>query len=419
VPAWRDEGLYFLSYRVTNARSIEIVARRGALFRYDDTRWRTLDVSARVGTYARDSSHKLKGEDTFEMDFHLPDYLPIDGSVDALRSAIWSATSREIDSAIERWTRVLTNQKVKVEDKDKSDDFAPEPAVADVRPPASVSLDVDRWSETLRAASARLDASPLVTRSSAEVRALSVDEYFVSSEGVRLRQPRTWYRVAVQATNGRTGRDGAPALPLARFRDARGASGRADTPRVVGRDRESRDCTPRRARRRAVQRTAAVARERPPRCSSTRSSVIASKATGRRTTTRGRRSRNRSARRSFRRASASSTIPRSRRSAGIDLNGHYAYDERGRTGAPATIVDHGVFRGFLMSRSPIEGFAESNGHGRAQPGHVPVARMANTMLTTTGPAQRLRAPRDAAQESPRAKVASTGWSWTRSTAASR
>lgn len=71
--------------------------------------------------------------------------------------------------------------------------------------------------------------------------------------------------------------------------------------------------------------------------------------------------------------------------AGFDLNGHYAFDEEGVPAARASLVDQGVLRGFLMDRSPIRGFEHSNGHGRAQEGREPVARMANAILETRRP----------------------------------
>ena len=71
--------------------------------------------------------------------------------------------------------------------------------------------------------------------------------------------------------------------------------------------------------------------------------------------------------------------------AGEDLNGHYAYDEEGAPPGRAALIEGGVLQGFLMSRSPIEGFAESNGHGRAADWRLPVARMANTVLETDDP----------------------------------
>lgn len=45
-----------------------------------------------------------------------------------------------------------------------------------------------------------------------------------------------------------------------------------------------------------------------------------------------------------------------------------------------TVVDNGVLKTFLMSRSPIEGFDHSNGHGRRQPGLEVVSRQSNLIV---------------------------------------
>ena len=384
LPAWRDDGLYFLSYRVADFRTVEVIARRGALSRTSDTRNRILDVSARVGSYAVDSSHKLKGEDAFDLDFHVPDALPVDASVPALRSAIWTTTSREIDSAVEHWTRVLTNREVKVEDRDKSADFTVLGPTVDIRPRADVTLDVDAWSRTLRAISERLDESALVTRSSAEVRAVAVNEYFVSSEGTRLRQPRTWYRVSVQAST--VAPDGMD-ISLYRWRDFASPAALPDEA-TLGRWADE-----------LVGRALALhdAPEGEPYggpllLQGKAAAVFVHEVIGHRVE--GHRQKDDDEGQTFKKQIGQTLLPTAitivddptlAAANGIDLNGHYVYDQEGVAAAPALIVDHGVFKGFLMSRSPIEGFSTSNGHGRAQAGRNPVARMANTVLTTTDP----------------------------------
>ena len=50
--------------------------------------------------------------------------------------------------------------------------------------------------------------------------------------------------------------------------------------------------------------------------------------------------------------------------AGEDLKGHYVVDDEGVPARRVDLVKKGVLRGFLMSRSPVEGFPASNGHGR-------------------------------------------------------
>jgi predicted Zn-dependent protease len=61
-------------------------------------------------------------------------------------------------------------------------------------------------------------------------------------------------------------------------------------------------------------------------------------------------------------------------------SGHYAYDDQGVPARSVYAVKDGVLEKFLMSRAPIESFPSSNGHGRAQPGRVPVGRQSNLIV---------------------------------------
>lgn len=62
------------------------------------------------------------------------------------------------------------------------------------------------------------------------------------------------------------------------------------------------------------------------------------------------------------------------------LNGHYQYDDEGVPAQKVMLIKKGMLENYLMSRRPIPGFTNSNGHGRAQETSGPVARMGNTML---------------------------------------
>jgi predicted Zn-dependent protease len=73
--------------------------------------------------------------------------------------------------------------------------------------------------------------------------------------------------------------------------------------------------------------------------------------------------------------------PTLRRLGGTDLAGHYAYDNQGVKARRVDVVENGVFKTFLMSRTPIDGVPQSNGHGRAQVGLSPVARQSNLVVS--------------------------------------
>ncbi|HZL18451.1 MAG TPA: metallopeptidase TldD-related protein, partial [Polyangia bacterium] len=65
---------------------------------------------------------------------------------------------------------------------------------------------------------------------------------------------------------------------------------------------------------------------------------------------------------------------------GVDLNGFYRFDDEGVQARRAPLVDAGILRGFLLSRSPTRGFFESNGHGRRQEGRSVVSRQGNLVV---------------------------------------
>jgi len=62
---------------------------------------------------------------------------------------------------------------------------------------------------------------------------------------------------------------------------------------------------------------------------------------------------------------------------GTSLAGHYHYDDEGVPGKRVVLVKDGVLKNYLLSRTPVEGFKLSNGHGRNEYYEYPTARMAN------------------------------------------
>nr|NQU88926.1 TldD/PmbA family protein [Bacteroidota bacterium] len=68
-----------------------------------------------------------------------------------------------------------------------------------------------------------------------------------------------------------------------------------------------------------------------------------------------------------------------------DLVGYYKFDNQGIKAQKVIIIQDGILKRFLMSRKPIEGFNQSNGHGRGDLGTDPVARQSNLFVTTKNP----------------------------------
>jgi predicted Zn-dependent protease len=64
------------------------------------------------------------------------------------------------------------------------------------------------------------------------------------------------------------------------------------------------------------------------------------------------------------------------------LNGHYLYDDEGSKAQKVTVIENGVLKNFLTSRSPTKHFEKSNGHGRREEGNAPVSRQGNLIVQT-------------------------------------
>lgn len=65
---------------------------------------------------------------------------------------------------------------------------------------------------------------------------------------------------------------------------------------------------------------------------------------------------------------------------GHSLIGTYLYDDEGVKAKKVALVKKGVLKNFLLSRTPVEQFTKSNGHGRNESFEDPIARMSNLIV---------------------------------------
>lgn len=75
--------------------------------------------------------------------------------------------------------------------------------------------------------------------------------------------------------------------------------------------------------------------------------------------------------------------PQMKTSEGVALLGHYNYDDQGQKSEKVVLIDNGVLKNFLLSRTPVPGFNKSNGHGRSDGVRFPVSRMGNFAVSSS------------------------------------
>ena len=366
---------YFLSYQLSDIHEVTLVAAHGALQDSREDRRRVLDVDLRVGDYKVDNTNPA-GSARFGRGSWL---LPLGDDPAKLRPTIWLATEQQYRRAKESFSRVKTNMAVKARGEDTSDDFSREKQLRHLERPAVLKVDQEAWKRRLRMLSAAFKGHPWVLSSAVTLKVSTVNRYLVSSEGTVLQSGRTMARLMVVATT-RTG-DG---MDLQRIEsmDARSVPALEDEAGALRRIQQViKDLD---ALRKAPLAEPYVG---PAILDGLAAGVYFHEIFGHRME--GHRQKQHREGQTFAKKVGKQVLPpfmnvyddpRLLSLDGLDLNGFYRVDDEGVPSRRASLVENGILKGFLMSRTPARGFARSNGHGRRQPGRSPVARQGNLIV---------------------------------------
>jgi len=378
-----DPAPYFLSYAVTEERNVEILASYGAIKTSSNEKTRRLDVDVRVGDYRLDNSRRLRG-DRFRFSFNYsdPEDLPLEGDSSAIKARLWLETDRRYKEAVERLIEVKANQAVMVKEEDESDDFSREEPARFIAPTVEIAPEVLRWERRLRDYSAFFKKFPEIYESSASLIANATNKYLVNSEGTVLQHGNAHWRLWLMAqTKAEDGMD----LFLYESFDVR-------SPEDLPDDGKVEEASERLARNLLALRSAPSIEPYtgPAILSGRAAGVFFHEIFGHRIE--GHRQKDEREGQTFTKKVGQPVLPSfvsvyddptQTRAGKTDLNGHYRFDDEGVPAQRVTVVEKGILKGFLMSRSPIAGFPKSNGHGRRSPGFRPVGRQGNLIVETT------------------------------------
>jgi TldD protein len=369
---------YFLSYTVRDVSFASISAQFGALTGSGQQHMRLADVQVRVGSPKLDNTHSDHRSSAVTTQ-----QLPLTDDREATMRSLWMATNAGYGSAIDNFLRVKTEAQVRAKEEDNSPDFSEQTAQVHIEKPAP-ALVVDRaaWEQRVRALSRVFRDYPDVYQNEVMFSAQSETNYFVSSEGSRLVTPQMSAGVVVIAT---TRADDGMDLVLSQTFQA----GTADElPSQAEMEKGIREM----AQRLEDLRKAPVTQpfDGPALLSGRAAAVFFHEVLGHRLE--GQRQRGDEEGQTFTKDLGKPVLP-SFLSVADDptvthfgntwLAGSYEYDSEGQKAQRVDLIDDGVLKNFLMSRLPIKSFDESNGHGRAEAGHMPNGRQGNLIVTST------------------------------------
>lgn len=386
--AWEGEGEvpHHVAVAVTDLTDLRLRAEAGAITADTVQHGRTLDIDLRLGDPSLDSTHPLRGMSGFDDDprgrLEIAHAGPEEAA--AVEHALWRELDARWREARERLVLLEGERRVRVEEEHPAPDFELQARPPRIDRQAVPPLDVDRarWRVTLQGLSERLDASDDLDGGGATLDVVRREVTWVDTEGSRLRHGRILARVGLSAWAAAEDGD---RVQVFRAVDVADPADLPDEAALAALADEVVDLAERLARApRAEPYTGPVL------LSGRAAAVFVHEVMGHRVE--GHRQKRESEGKTFLGYVGEPVLPgfvsiaddpTLARLEGIDLRGAYAYDDEGVPGERATLVEDGVFRGFLMSRSPLDGFPVSNGHGRRSAGRPPLARMGNTILTAS------------------------------------
>lgn len=374
-----DPAPYYIAYEVTEQETSAVSATLGALKSARSDRRRVLDVTVRVGTPKLDNYHRVRGEAAH---FTAAVELPIEDSPAAIRRIVWLETDRVYRLAAERLIRIKTNREVRVAEEDDSDDFSSEDPATSFEAVQKLGFPVDQSTARVRKLSREFAQFRSVLTSQVTLAAQRELKYFVNTEGARLAYGRAAANVGFSARA-----KAADGMDI-------GSADSFDAADVAGLPKDEEIL-------KAVNRVGALASAMPvapvvdpyvgPAMLSGRAAaVLFHEIFGHRIE--GHRQKDETEGQTFTKMIGTKVLPEfltvvfdptQRKFGDVTLNGFYAYDDEGVSARPVTVVDKGVLKTFLMSRSPVRGFDRSNGHGRRQAGREVVSRQSNLFVESS------------------------------------
>ena len=380
---------YYAAYTVHDTRSTNIVASFGAIDRSDENRQRLATVEVRVGDYALDNTHPIRGDARAMSPRLVQVSLPLTDEEQPIRMALWRATDRSYKQASEALTRVRTNVAAKVQDENPAPDFSREDKQQHTGASAAYALDTAAWEARLRRVSAVFGEDALVLRSQVTLTVSAQNRHYVNSEGSQISTGDVTCRVYLHAvTKAEDGME----LPLYTGYFATAPGGLPDERQLVAEARAMVTML-------AKLRTAPIVDpfSGPAILSGRAAGVFFHEIFGHRVE--GNRQRNPDDGQTFTRRVGQRVLPEFlsvsfdptiSRVDDTELMGHYLYDDQGVKAQRVTVVDKGTLTTFLLDRAPLRTFPRSNGHGRAEPGFLPVSRQSNLRVESSRTVSRER-----------------------------
>ena len=373
-----DSAPYFMSYTVYDQNLDVLVGAYGSLLTDASLERRSADVTMRVGSPALDNTH---GQSRFSG--MTSGTLPLGNDQDAIARVLWELTDREYKRAAPAFLNVRTNNAVRAEEEDKSPDFSKESPETHLENPGTPPpFNHSAWSDEVRRLSGDFRKYPDVYFATVVLQVTDSNSRMVSSEGSAIETPSATTRLIIEAQTRAD--DGMELIRVETFQSPStgGLPSEADLNAKIAKmadDLKALKAAP-----------VAEPYDGPALLSGRAAAVFFHEVLGHRLE--GHRQRDEDEGQTFTKKVGQEVLPKFlsvtddptiHELDGVKLAGSYEFDDEGVPAQRVDVIQDGILKNFLMSRMPIKGFSQSNGHGRDQPGLMPTGRQGNLIVTST------------------------------------
>ena len=378
-----EDPPYFVRYLLREYDDYDMAARFGAVLEDSYQNVRQANVEVRVGDYKFDNTADDSTEKMFDLDdldrYDPPVVAPLDNDIEALRATMWLQTDAQYKKALSLLHKKRGNRVTKMVEDESLGSFSKEKAEKAIDKPVVVKLDRAAWGERLRRVSVVFKSYADIFDSQIKLAVSHQTRYVVTTEGTELVTERLIYGVHLAAA-GRAP-DG---LLVSHFRSFYGAA-EGEMPneaalvqaahalaKDIGRLRQAPMLDP-------FNGPAILLPEA--------AGVFFHEALGHRLE--GERQNDNKEGATFKGQVGKAILPgfitvlddpTQAKIGAISLNGFYRFDDEGVAARPVAMVERGILRNYLKSRTPVKASPQSNGHGRAEGTLDPIGRMGNTIV---------------------------------------
>jgi len=188
------EGLpksYFIQMKAEERQTHSLSASYGGLERSSKSHNRVASVRSRVGSYELDNTN-------FRASFWAAGVLPLDDDYKAIRNTLWLLLDQDYKRAVENIAQKVAYLKDKTVE-DRADDFSPADPVTVTQPLDEPQFDRKTWEQNVIRLSARFKDHPKIKDARVTMYSGWVHKWLVNTDGTRLRTMDTGAQIQIQA----------------------------------------------------------------------------------------------------------------------------------------------------------------------------------------------------------------------------